>query len=69
MLKNISYLKFERFVSAKPEEVCRQFLAWGDFHARSRFSRSTIPEDKWGTTPSLINYMMLSAVLHQSATL
>ena len=24
------------------------FLAWGDFHARS-----TIPEEKWGTTGSL----------------
>ena len=29
------------------------FLAWGDFHARLRFARSTIPEDKWGTTRSL----------------
>ena len=28
-------------------------LAWGDFHARSRFARSTIPEEKWGTTRSL----------------
>ena len=24
-----------------------------DFHARSRFARSTIPEEKWGTTRSL----------------
>ena len=24
------------------------FLAWGDFHARSRFARSTIREEKWG---------------------
>ena len=24
------------------------FLAWGDFHARSRFARSSIPEEKWG---------------------
>ena len=24
------------------------FLAWGDFHARSRFARSTIPEEKMG---------------------
>ena len=24
------------------------FLAWDDFHARSRFARSTIPEEKWG---------------------
>ena len=30
------------------------FLAWVDFHARSRFARSTIPEEKWGTTRSLI---------------
>ena len=29
------------------------FLAWGDFHARSRFAGSTIPEEKWGTTCSL----------------
>ena len=29
------------------------FLAWGDFHARSRFARSTVPEEKWGTTRSL----------------
>ena len=29
------------------------FLAWGDFHALSRFARSTIPEEKWGTTRSL----------------
>ena len=31
------------------------FLAWVDFHARSRFARSTIPEEKWGTTRSLVN--------------
>ena len=24
------------------------FLAGGDFHARSRFAHSTIPEEKWG---------------------
>ena len=29
------------------------FLAWGDFYARSRFARSTVPEEKWGTTRSL----------------
>ena len=29
------------------------FLEWGDLHARSRFARSTIPEEKWGTTRSL----------------
>ena len=30
------------------------FLAWGDFHARSRLARSTISEEKWGTTRSLV---------------
>ena len=35
------------------------FLAWGDFHARSRFARSTIPEEKWGTTRSLVNRLPL----------
>ena len=30
------------------------FLAWGDFHGRSRFARFTIPEEKWGTTRSLL---------------
>ena len=29
------------------------FLAWSDFHARSCFACSTIPEEKWGTTRSL----------------
>ena len=29
------------------------FLAWDGFHARSRFARSTVPEEKWGTTRSL----------------
>ena len=29
------------------------FLAWGDFHARSRFAHFTIHEEKWGTTLSL----------------
>ena len=30
------------------------FLPWGDFHASLRFACSTIPEEKWGTTRSLI---------------
>ena len=38
--------------------ACRLFLAWGDFHARSRFARSTISEEKWGTTRSL--YMQMA---------
>ena len=29
------------------------FLAWGDFHARSRYARFTILDEKWGTTRSL----------------
>ena len=33
-------------VKITPREKRRQ--AWGDFHARSRFDRSTIPEGKWG---------------------
>ena len=35
------------------------FLAWGDFHARSRFARPTIPEEKWGTTRSLCSISQL----------
>ena len=35
------------------ERKMRPFLARGEFHARSRFTRSTIPEEKWGTTHSL----------------
>ena len=34
------------------------FLAWGDFHARSRFARSTSPEEKWGTTRSLVKSVL-----------
>ena len=30
------------------------FLAWGEFHARSRFARSTIPDEEWGTTRILV---------------
>ena len=36
------------------------FLAWGDFHVRSRFARSTIPEEKWGTTSSLARLAALA---------
>ena len=32
---------------------CLAFLVWGDFHASSRFARSTNPEEKWGSTLSL----------------
>ena len=39
-----------------PREKRRPFLAWGDFHARSRFACSTISEEKWGTTRSLQLY-------------
>ena len=33
--------------------ACRLFSRGGNFHARSRFARSTIPEEKWATTRSL----------------
>ena len=33
------------------------FLAWGDFQARSPFARSTIPDDKWGETRSLVHVL------------
>ena len=36
-----------------PAACMSPFLAWGDFHARSRFAHSTIPEEKWGTVRSL----------------
>ena len=40
---------------AKRERAWKSpFLQWGDFHARLRFARSTIPEEKWETTRSLI---------------
>ena len=38
------------------------FLAWGDFHACSRFARSTIPEEKWRTTRSL-NFRVLDKTM------
>ena len=39
------------------------FLAWGDFHARSRFARSIYyPEEKWWTTRSeILHVRRLSA--------
>ena len=50
----------ERHCKAKFFDPTRErrhapFLAWGDFHARSRFARSTIPEEKWVTTRSLFD--------------
>ena len=38
------------FLSHGRLPVVPHFLTWGDFHALSRFARSTILEDKWGTT-------------------
>ena len=32
----------------REESRVSPFLAWGNFHARSRFARSTIPEEKRG---------------------
>ena len=45
-------LRVEKATRGGEREVS-PFLAWVDFHARSRFARSTIPEEKWGTTRSL----------------
>ena len=42
----------EKLIFLSPRRVS-PFLAWGDFLERSRFARSTIPEEKWGTTRSL----------------
>ena len=39
---------------ASPSRVS-PFLRWGDFHARLRFARSTVLEDKRGTTRNLKN--------------
>ena len=48
---------FPHFPSGRVQRAKRErawkSLAWGDFHARSRFARSTIPEEKWATTRSL----------------
>ena len=58
-------------VKITPREKSRvsPFFAWGDFRARSRFARSTIPEEKWGTTCILPQYfgtppakLLLSAI-------
>ena len=42
-------------LGSKNKQTKRKRKAWGDFHARSRFARSTIPEEKWGTTRSLLD--------------
>ena len=34
------------FISLCPSRLA--FLAWGDFHTRLRFARSTIPDEKRG---------------------
>ena len=50
-----------------PREKSR-LLAWGDFHARSRLARSTVPEEKWGTTRRLQKRFSEShAVIHASS--
>ena len=40
-------------INPRKKRYVSPFLAWGDFHARSRFACSTTPEGKWGTTRSL----------------
>ena len=49
--KGIEYthLRRERRDAVRKARPLRlAFLAWGDFHARLRFPRSTILEEKWG---------------------
>ena len=45
------------------------FLTWGDFHAPSRFTRSTIPEGKWGTTRSLFQQTITMQINKQPVDL
>ena len=45
------------------------FLAWGDFHALA-FRLSIIPEEKWGTTPSLrLRGRLQEVQLHSDSTM
>ena len=37
--------RYKIFTREKATRGVSPFLAWGDFHARSRFARSTIPEE------------------------
>ena len=43
--------RLDAHFSLSPPDLA--FLARGDLHVRSRFTRSTIPEEKTGTTRSL----------------
>ena len=66
--QSIHWLLFKPLYNAhliflSPHRVS-SFLAWGDFH--SRFARSTIPEEKWGTTRSLLLQRPLSSVPKKS---
>ena len=51
-VRNFLWVCYKWLIFLSPRRVS-PFLACGDFHARSRFARCTIPEDKWGTTRSL----------------
>ena len=44
------------------------FLVWGDFHACSRFTHSTISEEKWGTTRSLYTVIHCESDAETSVT-
>ena len=51
--ERIFFFSLSFLIFLSPRRVS-SFPAWGDFHARSRFARSTpAPEEKWGTTRSL----------------
>ena len=50
----------ERNESLSPPRLA--FLAWGDFHAPSRFARSTIPEENWGLLVVYLKGRLLSSI-------
>ena len=42
-----------RHAAGREKNRVLPFFAWADFHAHLRFARSTLPEEKLGTTRSL----------------
>ena len=53
-------LRDYRLIFLSPRRVS-SFLTSGDFHARSRFALSTIPEEKWWITHSLGGFWSFSS--------
>ena len=55
--RSLSRLRVVPHFSSGIVERAKRERAWGDFHARLRLARSTISEEKWGTTRSLVSQM------------